>query len=105
MGVVTVDAPGRQQAWHEVIVAGPPDVVHHLVVAPLIDRIADAAAGLVERLTPAGLLELPGASRSAAFERGEDPFRIVDLIERGGTLGAGAPAAAAVGSRETHVRE
>ena len=56
--------PRPQQARHEVIVARPPDVVHDLVVAALVERLADAAADVVERLVPAHLLELARAARA-----------------------------------------
>ena len=52
MRVVTVHAPGGENALGEAILAGTADMVHDLVVALLIDRLADASRDIVQSFHP-----------------------------------------------------
>src|SRR5207245_9967294 len=97
VAVVAVDAPRVEDALQiDELVAGPTEVVHHLALAALDERLADPPRDVVEHLVPADALPLAAAPRSLAPQRREDALRVLDLVERGRALRAVAPAAARV---------
>src|SRR2546421_7143945 len=91
---VAIDAPGLQHALHVAVLARAADVVHHLRLAVFHDGRTDPGRDGVERLVPGAALPAPLAAPAGPLERVEDAVRVVDLVERGRPLGAGAAAAA-----------
>ncbi len=92
MGVVPVDAPGREDALGKSVLPGPANVVHHLVRTAVRDRGADARRDLPERLIPSHPLPFPLAPLAGAPQRVQNPVGIGDLVEGGRTLRAVPPA-------------
>ena len=90
--VVPVDAPGREHALGEAVLARTADVVHDLVVPVFLQRLADAGGDVVERVVPRDTLPLPFSTPAGPLQRMEDAVGIGDLVERGRTLGAVAAA-------------
>jgi hypothetical protein len=67
VAVVAVDAPGVEDALQvDQLVARPAEVVHHLLLPSLDERLADAPADVVEHLVPRHALPLPAAARALA---------------------------------------
>ena len=97
VGVVAVDAPGEQHALDEAILAVAADVVHHLVVAALLDRLADPPGDVIEGVIPGHALELRGAAWAGPLERVEDALGILGLVDRRRALGAIAPTGSGMG--------
>ncbi|MEJ7722313.1 MAG: hypothetical protein WKF58_18615 [Ilumatobacteraceae bacterium] len=93
VAVVPVDAPRLEHAVGVTVLSGSTDVVHHLVVAILGDRRADAAADLVEGLVPRDALPPAAAALADALQRVQDPLGIVHLVEGRRALGAVAATA------------
>ncbi len=96
VAVVPVDPPRLEHPLDEPVLAGTPDVVHHLVATALDDRLADPAGDVGERLVPADPLELARSALAHPAERVQDPLGVVDLVDRGRPLGAVAPTRARV---------
>src|SRR5713101_3706148 len=95
VAVVSVDAPGVEDALQiDELVPGPAQVVHDLLLPALDERLADAPADIVQDLAPGHALPLSCPALPGPLERVENALRILDLIEGGGSLGAIAPAAA-----------
>src|SRR6202022_2798800 len=88
-----VDSPGRQDPLHQTVVTRPADVVHDLFVPSLLEGAADPSADVGERLRPRDARPLPLPATADTLQWIKDAVRIVDLIDRGRTLGAVAPAA------------
>ena len=97
MGVVPVDPPALEHAFHVAVVAGPPDVIHHLLAASLDDRLPDPFAEGLQHLVPADPLPFALSALANAFERIEDPVGIVDLIDHGRPLGTQPASASGMG--------
>ena len=96
VAVVAIHAPRGEHAFGVPVFARAADVIHHLVRLARLDRAADAAGEIVERLVPRDALPLPFTARSRAFQRKEDAFRIRDLVERRRSLRAIPPATSRV---------
>src|SRR5205085_5477767 len=90
--VVAVNAPGLQHALDVAVVAGPAHVVHHFIAAAFDERLANLSRERVEHFVPGGALPLAFAARADAFQREEDAFGVVDLVDSGRPLGAVTPA-------------
>src|SRR6476646_10657582 len=90
--VVAVDAPALQHAIDVAVLAGPADVVYHLVPPVLLNRLADPAADVFELLVPRDARPAAVAARAAALERIENAIWIFELIGRDDALGARAAA-------------
>jgi len=96
VAVVSVEAPGLQDAIDVAVFAGPPDVIHQLVTAFFHDGASNAPADVRERLVPGDALPLAVAAGALALERIENPIGILELVGRDDALGARAAAAARV---------
>src|SRR6185436_6252067 len=92
MRVVTVDAPGRENAFGETVFAGATNVIHDLLTTVFDDGFANACGDRVECFVPSGLLPLAGASFAGAFEWMKNAIGIGYLVERRRTFGAVATA-------------
>src|SRR5262249_53771125 len=93
--VVAVNAPGVQHALVvDQLMAGPPHVIHDLVLAAFHQSLANAASQIVKHLVPGHALPFAFATFARAPQRIKDAFRVVHLIDRRRTLGAVASAAA-----------
>ncbi len=92
--VVTVNAPGGEDAFGETIFTGPPDVIHDLVATIFDDRFANSRGDVVERFVPGGAFPFSFAAFAGALERIKNAIGIVNLIERCRTFGAVASARA-----------
>ena len=88
MRVVAVHAPGGERPLGEAVFAGAADVVHDLAVPVLVDGRADPPRDVVERLVPADRLPPPLPPLPGPLQRREDPVRIGELGDGGGSLGA-----------------
>ena len=97
VAVVAVDAPRLEDPLGEAVLAGPPDVVHHLVHPAIDDGLPDPAADVLEDLVPGDLLELARPSLTDPAQRVEDPLGVGDLVDGGGALGTVAAPRARVG--------
>src|SRR5439155_811989 len=78
---------------HQAVVPRSADVVHDLVVAAFLERPPDAPADVGQGLRPRDAGPAALAAPADALQGIEDPVRIVDLVQRRGTLGAVTPAA------------
>ena len=78
------------------VLARAPDVVHDLLPALLLDRLADAPTDVGEGFVPRRAHELAATAFADTLERIEDPLGILDLVERRRPLRTRAPAAAGV---------
>ena len=87
VAVVAVHPPALEHPLGVAVLAGAAHVVHDLVVAAFGDGGADAATDVVEGLVPAHPLPLPGAPLPGLPQRVQDALVVVDLVERGRTLG------------------
>ncbi len=96
VAVVAVDAPCVEHAFHVGVVAHPADVVHDLVLPVLPEGPADASSDLVEGLVPGDALPQSFATFAHPLHGVQDPFGVLDLVERGGALGAIATPAGGV---------
>ena len=86
MGVVCIDPPGPQDSIHVAVGPGPPHVVHDLVMTILQQCRTHATCKVIEHLVPAHPFELSRASLPYSLQRIQDPFRVIDLVERGRSL-------------------
>src|SRR5699024_2657809 len=86
--VVTVHSPGAEEPFGEAVLTRSSDVVHHVLVPPLDDGGADARGDVVEGSVPVDVFPFAAATFACAPQRVQDPFRVVELIDRGGPFGA-----------------
>nr|WP_255277585.1 hypothetical protein [Actinomadura madurae] len=96
MAVVAVHAPGLEEPLREAVLSGTPHVVQDLVVAVVEDRLPDARRDVVERLVPGHALPFPGAALAGPAQGVENALGVVELVDRGGALGAVAAPRAGV---------
>ena len=96
VAVVAVDAPRLEDTVGVALFARTADVVHHAVLAAFDERGADLLPDLGERLVPGDALPLARAPLADATQGEHDPLGVVDLVDRGRTLGAVAAPAARV---------
>ena len=95
VAVVAVDAPGMKNSLMiEQLVTRPADVIHALVAALFLKRLAHPRCDVIENHIPSDALPLPFAALTRAPQRIANALRIVDLVQRRRPLGAVAPAAA-----------
>src|SRR5437763_265112 len=92
MRIVAIDAPGLQHALDVAVVAGPPDVIHDFVAAIIDQGLAYLGREGVEHFIPGRALPLAFTTRADAFQRKEDAFRVIELIDRRRAFSAVAPA-------------
>src|SRR5262249_42840312 len=92
--VMPVDAPRLQDAIDVAVVSGAAYVIDDFVAAVLNQRAANFCCERVEHFIPSRSFPLSFAARPDAFQREENAFGIVKLIDRGRTLGAVASARA-----------
>src|ERR1051326_193006 len=88
MRVVTVDAPGGENAFRKSIFTGPADVIHDLAFAILNDRFANATRKIVEHLIPTDAFPFSFATLSRSFEWIKNSIGIGNLIQRRWSFGA-----------------
>src|SRR5579862_1482671 len=86
--VMAVDAPRLQQAVHDEIVTGTPNVIHDFFAAFFLNRLANAAAEGFEHFVPGGARPLPRTARTAALHGIENAIGIVNLIDGCWAFGA-----------------
>src|SRR5258708_2593848 len=96
VAVVAVDAPGLQHPVRVAVLARTADVVHQFVPAAFLDRGANAAADVAERLVPRDARPLACAALARAAQGIQDAVGILELVRRDDALGARAAAAARV---------
>src|SRR5258705_7604952 len=94
--VMTVDTPGREDAFSETVFARAPDVIHDLVAAVFNDRFANACGDIVKRFIPADTFPFALAAFSDSLQRIENAIRVGYLIKSCGAFGAVAAARAGV---------
>src|SRR5262245_36292153 len=94
MAVVSVEAPGLQDAIDIAVLARPSDVIHQLVTPVFLDRASNAPADVGQRFVPADALPLSTAARTFTLEGIENAIGILELVRRDDALGARAAAAA-----------
>ena len=94
--VVAIDTPRREHALGEAVLARAADVVHHLVLAPVTDRLRDPPGDVVERFLPGDLAPPAGAALAVALQGEQDAVGVLNLVERRRALGAVAAARAGV---------
>src|SRR5690242_4752221 len=70
---------------------GAADVIHDFVAPLLQQRFSYAAGDVIESFIPRDALPLSRAPLANALQRITNPLGIVDLIERGRSLGAISP--------------
>src|SRR5262249_14853380 len=93
VAVVTVDTPGAQHALHVAVMAGSPNVVHHLVTPAFHDSGANLGGKGLQRIIPRRALPLAFAALTRAFQRIENALWIVHLVDGGRAFGTIAPTA------------
>src|SRR6266516_8196864 len=81
MTVMPIYAPGAQDTLHIAIVAWAPDMIHDLVATVFDDGCADFSSECVQYLIPRGAIPFALATFPRTFQRVEDAFRIVDLVD------------------------
>src|SRR5262245_15969313 len=96
MTVVPIYAPGTQHTLHIAIVARASDMIHDLVATVFDDGRADFGGECVQYLIPGGAFPFPLATFARPFQRVDDPFRIVDLVDGSRAFGAVPSATARV---------
>ena len=96
MRVVTIDAPGRKYAFRESIFARPADVIHDFVFAIFDDSFANSRSKIVEHFVPTHALPISCTALAASLQGIKNAIGVGNLIERGRTFGAVAPAAARI---------
>ena len=90
--VVAVDAPRSEHALGVAILAGSPDVVDNLVLAVLVEGLANARGDRIERLVPRDALPLALAAFPDPLQRVQNAVGVVDLVVRRRPLGTVAAA-------------
>src|SRR5579884_3291 len=83
MAVVSIDAPRAQHALHVAIVSRSPHMIHDLVAPPIDERLPDLCGKSIEYLVPRHALPLPLAALSRPFQRIQNTFRVIDLVNGG----------------------
>ncbi len=94
MAIVTVDTPRAQHALHVAVMAGSPNMVHHLVAPAFHDSGANFGGKGLQGLVPRRALPFALAALARAFHWIENALWIVHLVDGGRTFGAIAPTAA-----------
>src|SRR5260370_14143714 len=82
VAVVAVDAPGLQHPVRVAVLARTADVVHQFVPAAFLDRRANAAADVAERLVPRDARPLACAALAPAAPGVQDAVGILELVLR-----------------------
>ena len=93
VAVVAIHAPSVQDTLNVALVSGAPDVVNHLVLAFLLNRLADFGGDFVQHLIPTDALPAALAAFTLAFKRVKDAVNVVDLVDRRWSLCAVAASA------------
>ena len=88
MRVVTVDSPGRENAFSETIFAGAAHVIHDLMTSIFENGVTNACGDGVECFVPGGPFPFSFAALAGAFEWVKNAIGISYLIECRGTFGA-----------------
>src|SRR6266571_3534243 len=90
--------PCTKHTLHIAIVAWAPDMIHDLVSTVFDDGCADFSGECVQNLIPGGAFPFALATFPRTFQRVEDTFRIIDLVDGSRAFGAVAsPAARVIG--------
>ena len=85
---MAIYSPGLKHPIHVAVVSGPAYVIDDFVAAVVDYCLSDASSESIQHFIPGGLVPVPFATRPHPFEWIENAFGVLDLIERGGTLGA-----------------
>src|SRR6266568_5590018 len=96
MTVMPIYAPGAQPTFHIAIVAWAPDMIHDLIATVFDDGCADFGGECVQYLIPGGAFPFALATFPRTFQRVEDTFRIIDLVDGSRAFGAVTSATARV---------
>src|SRR5215472_6936075 len=83
---MSIDTPCAQHTLHVAIVPRSPDMIHHLVATVLNNCFADFVGESIKDFVPGGTLPLALSAFAYTFQRIEDTLRVIDLVDRGGTL-------------------
>src|ERR1051326_3105681 len=94
MAVVPIYPPGPEHSLHVAIMAGPPNMIHHLVASPFDNRGTNCCGEGIQDLVPRRALPLALAALARALQRIENALWIVDLVDRRRPFGAVTPATA-----------
>ena len=94
MAVMPIDAPCTKHTFHVAIVAWSSDMIHDLIATVFDDGCADFGGECVQYLIPGGAFPFALSTFATTFQRVEDAFRIVDLVDGGRAFGAVAATAA-----------
>src|SRR4051812_33219039 len=79
---MSVDAPGREDAFGETIFAGATDVIHDFFVPVFDDRLPDAGRDVIKRLVPTHLLPTSSTTAPGALHWMKNAIWIMNLIQR-----------------------
>src|SRR5207245_11426182 len=89
-------APGTQHAFHVAIVPWATNMIHDLVATVFNDGCAYFGGECLQHLVPGGAFPFPLATFATTFQRVEDTFRIIDLVDVSRAFGAVTSATASV---------
>src|SRR6516162_6555855 len=98
MTVMPIYAPCAKHALHIAIVARASNMIHNLVATVFDDGSAYFGSESVQHLVPGGAIPFPLATFATTFQRVENAFRVIDLVDGSRAFGAVAsPAARVIG--------
>src|SRR6266568_7022970 len=92
MTVVSIDTPGPQYTLHIAIVSRSPHMIHHFVTTTLNNGGANFSGKRIQHLIPCGTLPSAFAALALPFERIQNAFRVIDLVDGGWSFRAVTPA-------------
>src|SRR6266516_7739934 len=94
MTIMPIYAPCAKHSLHIAVVAGASNMIHDLVATVFDDGCADLVGKCVQHLVPGSALPFSLATFACTFQRVEDAFRIMYLVDGSWTFGAVASATA-----------
>src|SRR5437762_4433216 len=98
MTVMPIYAPGAKHTLHIAIVTRAPDMIHDLVTTVFDDSCADFGGECIQYLIPGSAFPFALSTFATTFQRVEDAFRIIDLVDGSRAFSAVAsPAAGVIG--------
>src|SRR5215471_13065082 len=88
MTVMPVHSPCSKHAFHITIVAWSSDMIHDFVATVFDDGSSDFGGECIQYLIPGGAFPFALATFATTFQRVEDTFGIVDLVDGSRAFGA-----------------
>ena len=94
MAIVTIHAPGAQDALHITVMPRPANVIHDFIATTFNNGGSDFAGKGLQYFVPRCAFPLALTTLPYAFQRIQDTFGIVDLVDGGWSFGTVAPSTA-----------